>query len=511
MDLVQENPVRDNREKKLKITLGIVLTLIFILIVAAVVIYFYAQNVEKSQLKISIDGIVKKQLNKESLSESIVSDNSEDFLISVKNIANELGYKYYDGGYKEYTQDTTSGYVDNSLEIASFSANSNKIVKYSDLDKDANPQTFTTDNSIEYKAGTIFADFVGLERIFNLQIKYDKSKNLISISSLPYLVKQVEAGNSKAYYESETDKRIQFNNEKAILSNLYVVKDESSGLIGVDTAKDNSYVKLLDAKYKSVEYNELTENFKVTTTDGKYGIIGKDASVKVTPAYSNIVEIDEKAGLYLVDNGNSQEVINNKGKIIVYPQYKQIGLSDTYDDLNVTNKYLLFDELIPVLNLENKWGFINKSGEQVIDFLFDGVGCARSSQRVGTKGLIIIPEMEAIILEVDSNVGNLKTKKYGIVDKTGQQLTEFTADYAYSSTVKNETTYYISIQEQPYDILALWNQSKNAATSSTNTTKNSNTTSNSNVQSNNKVQEETEENEQSEETEESEPSVRLVD
>ena len=51
MDLVQENPIRDNREKKLKITLGIVLTLIFILIVAAVVIYFYAQNVEKSQLK----------------------------------------------------------------------------------------------------------------------------------------------------------------------------------------------------------------------------------------------------------------------------------------------------------------------------------------------------------------------------------------------------------------------------------------------------------------------------
>lgn len=142
-----------------------------------------------------------------------------------------------------------------------------------------------------------------------------RAKNLISISSLPYLVKQVEAGNSKAYYESETDKRIQFNNEKAILSNLYVVKDESSGLIGVDTAKDNSYVKLLDAKYKSVEYNELTENFKVTTTDGKYGIIGKDASVKVTPAYSNIVEIDEKAGLYLVDNGNSQEVINNKGKL----------------------------------------------------------------------------------------------------------------------------------------------------------------------------------------------------
>lgn len=312
------------------------------------------------------------------------------------------------------------------------------------------------------KGENLYISSKGLSRAFNLNISYDASTNTVIIQTLPYLTTYYEGAITTASLEkSKFSDQVKFNNEKAILNNLIVVQDEGTTLYGVDLISSNGTLNsVISPRYTQVEYMEGTEDFIVTTEDKKVGIIGSDGITKVRPDYDKIEIIDKDAGLYLVTSSNKQGVINSNGKIIIHQDYDTIGLSaNSYDDANVTNRYLLFGNAIPV-SLNEKWGLIDKNGETIVPVEYDGIGCKEvpDTGNRNTNSVVVIPDIKGIVIEVDDGNQNNSTvtRKYGIISNLGEPMINIVLDNVYSTTIADVTTYYVTFQNQALDIVNWW-------------------------------------------------------
>ncbi len=473
MDLMQENPVENKKKNGLKVSLIIIVVLIILLLIAGAGVWIYSKKLASQTFKVNLDGIYNSKL---ASSESLFVIENGKVYTSISGIAEYIGYKVYPGGYNEYTQDTTKCYVTNSKEIVTFEAGSSKIRKYPLLDKNAESQIFDIEDEIISKGNSLYINESGFKRAFNSILLYNKEKNTLTLQTLPYIVSYYAKQYKNSAITSNTveDSTI-FNNQKALLYNLLVIKDTDSNLYGVAKLEDPTNL-IISARYTRIEYMEGINDFIVKTEENKVGIIGNDGITKVKPAYDEIQELDKNIGLYLVTSGSKQGVINQNGKIIIYQDYDQIGLDANSGDNNITNRYLLYNNCIPVM-ANKKWGLIDKDGNKILPLEYDGLGCKlTSSQTTGnTNGIVLIPEIEGIVVEKDTKEQNTTVKKYGIVSSTGTPMINIVLDTAYATTVENKTTYYMSVQNQVIDIVNYWyEQKKQENTNNTNISNNAN-------------------------------------
>lgn len=457
MDLMQENPIKENKVSKFKLSFIIVIVLIIILIIAAVCIYFYTQKLKAELFKVNIDGIASTRASNE---EGLFLIENGKVYTSISGICPYVSYNYYRGGYGQFSEDRTKCYVNNSKEIVTFSSGSNEIMKYPSSGEQA--QTFEIDEDVILRGETLYVSEEGLERAFNLVIRYYSENNTVNISTLPYLTAYYERIILNASLEkSGFNELVNFNNEKALLDNFVVIKDEDTNLYGVAQLSTTGQTStLITPRYTQVEYMEGTRDFVVTTEERKVGIIGSDGMTKVKPDYDSINIIDRNAGLYLVANNNKQGVINSNGKIIIHQDYDSIGLDQgSYDDPNVTNRYLLFDNCIPV-KLNDKWGLIDVNGEIIAQVEYDGIGC-KNVGNTGVKnsyGSVVIPDIKGIVVKINNIGEDGKTiiEKYGIISSSGEPMIKMELDNAYMTTVADVNTYYVTFQNQSIDIVNWW-------------------------------------------------------
>ena len=452
MDLLQENPIKENKTKKLRNSLIVVGVLIVILIIAAIGIYIYSLQVAKDQFKVYVDGTRVSSIE----NNEVFYLRDDKMFVSINDIANVIGYRVYNGEYRQYSEDTTSGYATNSKELVTFSAGATSIRKYPQLGN-SESQQFELDEAILARGSKLYMSQQGLARAFNLVFVYNKNTNTVQITTLPYLSASYEKNVTNcSLSESKLSEEIIFNNQKALLYNLIVVKDANTGLFGVSMSENGTVKNVITERYTSVEFIEGINDFIVKTDDGKYGIIGNDGITKVKPQYTNIQEIDKDEGLYLVESNGKPGVVNQSGKIIIYQDFDGIGLEGTITDGNVTNRYLLYGSVIPVQK-NKKWGLYNKNGEQILPVEYDGIGCSINVNQTNSVGVTLIPEMdEAIVISKDEKVDNNTVKKYGIVSSTGNSLINIVADSVYATTLQNKTTYYVNVQNQVIDIVNFW-------------------------------------------------------
>lgn len=470
MDLMQENVPQPKKENKgIKIWLIIVVVLIILLLITAVLLWMYSQKLQKDAFKVTIDGVYSTK----------ASNKNELFLIqngkvytSIEEICGYIGYQYYPGGYRQYAEDKTKCYVTNSKEIVTFAYSSNEIVKYPVNNLNSEPQTFEISEEVASKGNRLYINEDGLKKAFNVLIDYDAETNNVRIATLPYLVNYYETNIAGASIEnSEFEDYVKFNNGKALLKNLIIMQDENTKLYGVSQINNNEATnQIITARYTKIEYMEGVGDFIVTSEDKKVGIIGSDGITKVRPEFDKIQEIDKDIGLYLVTSNNNQGVINRNGKIIVPQDYDSIGLDAEYEDKNITNKYILYGNCIPV-KLNNKWGIIDKEGNKIIPVEYDGIGCKVTSATgiKNTNGIILIPEIKGIVLEKDFEQDRNIIKKYGIINYKGEPITDFILDSAYMTTVENITNYYVTVQNQTIDIVDYWYKEMTKTDQGTNT------------------------------------------
>ena len=450
MDLMENIP-ENNKKKVTRVKIGfiIVIILIILLMIAAGAIWIYSQKILSEQFKFNLDG--KRQSN---YSDNLFLFQNDKVYISIREIAPLLGYNVYNGGYGEYTEDKAKCYINNSKEIVSFETNSDKIYKYSAV-ADSEGQSFELDSSIIASGSNMYISSNGLIRAFNVMFNYNIASNEISIFSLSYLANYYSEKISNAAITSNTSglsESVLYNNQKALLYNLIVIKDDTTKQYGV-ASLDTPTNAIIGTRYSSIEFMEGSNDFIVKTSENKMGIIGSDGITKVKLEYDNIKELDKNLGLYLVTSNNKQGVVNSNGKIIVYQDYDQIGLSNTISDSNVTNKYILMDNCIPVKR-NNKWGLIDINGNEIASLQYDGFGCdADTTVDSRYSDVLIIPDLNGIVVELDEVSGNTKTPKYGVIKSDGTLFINIVLDSIYSVTTQGETTYYATFQGQVLDLV----------------------------------------------------------
>ena len=459
MDLLEENPMKENKTKKLRNSLIVVIILIVVLVIAAAGIYVYSVKIKKDIFKVYVDNARIASIE----NEDVFYIRDDKVFISIKDIADKIGYRIYNGEYKQYTEDTTSCYATNSKELVTFSSGAKNIRKYPQLG-DSESQQFDLNEAILSRGGKLYIDSEGLKRAFNVVFTYTKSTNTVQITTLPYLSSSYEKSiENCSLSESELPEDVIFNNEKALLYNLVVIKDPDTKKFGISSYKDGNLENIITERYISIEFIEGMNDFIVQTDDKKYGIIGQDGLTKVKPQYDKISEIDKDEGLYLVESNSKPGVVNQSGKIIVYQDYDQIGLDGTITDGNVTNRYLLYGSLIPVRK-EKKWGLINKNGDTILPIEYDGIGCNEKITESNSIGVVLIPNMdEGIVIQKNQVVERETVKKYGIINSRGEGIMNIVADSIYATTLENKTTYYVNVQNQIVDIINFWLENKEKA------------------------------------------------
>ncbi len=472
MDFNKANDFEKEKQSNKKI-LVIAVTLIVILAIAATSIYFYTANARKKLLKVYINAVNWSRygdttvVDKKRLAGNSVIKEGNKYYFAIKDFAEVAGFNFYRGD--RTTEEETKAYIENNSERVTFVSGSKEIRKYyltssysSGKNSNLTSQVFNIDDTILFKNGKLYISENGIGRAFNVLFKYNQSSNNIQIYTLEYFY-SLMSGQIKDLFKvnsnTNNESKVVIDNKKALLYNYVINYDEATGLYGMALLSDPTKL-IISKKYKQIDYVEGSDDFIVTTVDGKVGILGKDSLAKVDPKYDSIENIDLNAGLYLVKLYEKYGVVTQMGKIVVSVDYDQIGLDSNIDDKNLTSRYLLYDNCIPV-KLLGKWGFYDKNGNKIVDTEYDSIGCYRVQNADGNaQPLVIIPDLNGIVLGKKFESANKSSSQilYGIVDKTGQMIINLGAESIYKVVFNNNTSYNYYNTGQSIDIVKAWRE-----------------------------------------------------
>ncbi|MCI9063655.1 MAG: WG repeat-containing protein [Clostridia bacterium] len=243
----------------------------------------------------------------------------------------------------------------------------------------------------EYKKITNFGDDYKKGYI---TINKDGKYGLTSYSGTQILENKYDKINkvySENYFVIEKDGKQEVidTNGKTILSKGYdKIKQVTSS--GVVFTKGSKYgVMDYDGKVKiKAEYKDLKEintDIFVAKTDKKYGIIDLEGKTKVAFDYNDIY-YNSESGIYVAEDSNFNSSIMDKEfntkltgilaelntdsgymKIKVDDQYKYYNFK--FEEKNVADIYT--SNNIFVSKKDGKYGFVNKQGEVVVDYIYD--------------------------------------------------------------------------------------------------------------------------------------------
>lgn len=466
MDLLnEEQNEKDNKGRKIVIG-AIIFTIILIIIVAVLILIL--QQAENNKLKLNVDGKSRTMLS----GLMITDENTGTRFFSISKVASLVGYEFYNGEYKQYSEDKTKCYVECKDELAMFELNSNTIYKNNTEDK-LNFDAYKMDNTVISYNNELYAALQSIQTAFNTKITYRQGNNTIYFQTLPYLIKTYE---SQATINGYTDISKDFTTQKTLIKNMLVVNKD--GKYGVVSTVDFS--RIIGIKYDSIKYLENTEEF-IVTSDQKTGTLSLDGETKIGLRYDDVNLIDGQAGLYYVKNDNLYGVLNKNGKVLVYIEYDDIGIDRKVFPLyNFKNNLFLYENCIP-LKKGNKWGLADKNGNIIVSFEYDQLGYAELEEiaidtgknTVGNaivvptvkeksiNNVVVIPEIEGIV------VG--KNNKYGVVSSVGKVIIPCEYDKIYSITNEGKDEYYLERNNKTTKLNELLNQNATNTNQPTNT------------------------------------------
>lgn len=445
MNFVEDNVTEDDKKtKKIMITLGVVLV---ILLIVSIVLIILIGNLQSQQFKFKVD----TKATELSTADLFVFEEDKVY-VSIKDLASIVGYKYYNGGYKQYSEDNNSCYIESSEEICTFESGSNKIYKtpVDELDY----SFFTIEQPVKVINDKLYVIASGMEIASNIQLYYDKELNEIDIYTLPYLT-DFYINN----YEYSAIKE-NFNNQKAILYNLLVVQNTKNtdssynerdlryGIITLDGAE------VVGTKYTNIEFIESTKEFLVTTDENKVGIVTASGETKVKPQYDALKQIDKDLNLYLATSNDKKGVIEKNGKILIYLEYDSIGInSKEFESSNIKNPYVLYSKVIPV-EQNGRYGLYDVKGNVVIPLEYDGLGCISNTRNLNS--CVTVPDVEGIVFARNYEIEKYKKiTLYGVLSPEGKTLVPAGLESIYY-VVNNGREEYTMISypdQKSYDVI----------------------------------------------------------
>lgn len=448
MDIIGTN--MEEKQRKSKKAMIIITALIVFLLIVSIALFVSIYYLKEAQFKFNIDG---KAISTKTMQTDLFLYEGDNVYISLPDIAELIGYKYYNGGYKQYTEDKNQCYLEGTNEVVTFENKESKIYKtpIDDLDY----TYFTIDEPIKKSTnGKLYISAKGLNLACNLQFVYSKEKNEIKIYTLPYLTNlYVTTYKNAAISEN-------FNNQKALLYGLLVVQnvDNTERTSSNDNIRygihnlDNK--EIVGMKYTDIEFNEGSEEFIVKTEENKVGIITSEGDTKVSPQYDALKQIDKDLNLYMATSNNKKGVIEKNGKILIYLEYDEIGIDSTQFPTNdIKNKYILFNNAIPVKQ-NGMWGMFNIKGEKILPVEYISLGCISGrGSNSNTNNILIIPDVKGIVVCKQYDLDNEKHQYYGVVNSKGKELIGTGLDSIYSVIANGQEQYTMIYKGDSYDVI----------------------------------------------------------
>lgn len=437
------------KQKKNKKIMKIIIALIVLLLIISIGLFITIYYLKAQQFKFYTDG---KLISNSAISSDLFVFEDNKVYVSLKDISEIIGYNYYNGGYKQYTEDTTKCYLECTNEVVTFERDSNKIYKTPTDEVDYT--YFTLDEPIKRINGKLYITSKGLGTACNLQMGYDQESNKMVIYTLPYLTTYYTAQYSNAAIEGS------FNNQKALLYGLLVVQN----IENTDKATNNKDIRygihnlnneeIVGNKYINIEFIEGTQEFIVKTIENKVGIITSDGTTKVSPQYDTLKQIDKDLNLYMVTNNGKSGVIEKNGKILIYLEYEQIGIDiSKFPTNDIKNKYILFDNAIPVKQ-NGKWGLYDITGNLILPIEYINLGCiSKTSADKTLNNILIIPEVEGIVVCKQFYIDSDTREYYGIYSSTGKMLVPEALETVYSITASGKEEYTMINAGNSYDVI----------------------------------------------------------
>ncbi len=435
---------KEQKNKKMMRWIIIMIIILLLISIALGIVIFY---LKEQAFKFTIDG---QNISSSQIASDLFVFEGEEVYVSIRDIAPLLGYRVYNGGYKQYTEKSNQCYVENDNEVCTFENNSTKI--YKNEPETVDYEYFDLSLPVKTMNNKLYTTMEGISLGCNVTMSFDKEKNRMTIYTLPYLVE---------YYTTNMTQPvalIDFQNQKALRYGLVVVQnvleDSSSSNIryGIYSTEGQ---EIVGTKYSAIEFVEGNQEFIVTTAEGKVGILTADGDTKVNPQYDSLKQIDKNLNLYLAEVNERYGVIERNGKILIYPEYSQIGIDATdFPSNDIKNQYILYDNAIPVQR-DGKWGLYDVRGNMILPIEYAGFGCIANSSSVQTlNNLLLIPEIKAIVVSRTYTVGDNHTETYfGLVNYLGKELIMPALTTIYSVTENNRDTYSMIYNGNTMDVI----------------------------------------------------------
>lgn len=431
MNIIDETFNEKKINNKGKKAPKIILALIILLVIGIIAVVVGMAYIDKSTLKVYVDDTRNDNVK------NMLVFEGDTIYVPIRDIAEYLGYKSYNGDYAEKSEEKNKCYVEGENEVATFSLNSNKIYKI-ETSSGATYQYYYCKKPVKSINGKLYVSSDGIEEAFNISFINETDKYRIRIYTMPILISSYKKSVLDWGYEEMSNI---FNNQKSIFINrLIVSKEKNKSKMGI---VDLDGKIIAEPKYDNITYLPETEDFLVTSNK-KVGVMSKDGTLKVQIVYDDIDLMDKDAGLYLAKRENKYGIVDIKGNVKLYIQYDQIGIDIvSYAKNEIKSKYLLVDNLIPVKK-DGLWGLFNKSGKQIVDFQYDGFGYVATSNK-DAFNLLVIPDYNVMVTK--------KNNKYGLINSSGVEIVPTSADDIYMTIDSDKKYYYLNILDKKYDVI----------------------------------------------------------
>jgi len=406
-----EQNIKKGMSTSSKVLLGIIIFMLLIIVMLTILL----MNTKETSFDIYIDGKITTSVDKTSLLTTI----NDKRYVDIQQFSEIVGYEYHKGEYKSAIIENDKCYVEADKETASFYLNENKVYKLPINKQSEQYEEYIISNPIQEKNGVMYATTEAISKAFNVLIS--ETIDEFKIYTLDYLISVYNTEVIDWGYTAIEEQS--FENQKALLYDCLIVKKEGGLYKIIDT--NNTKEIVLD-RYTAIEFYENTQQFFVTDSSNKVGIVNLDGTIQIEPMYDSISLLSKEYGLYIVEQDKKYGVISSKGKSIIYPEYDNIGLTN---NSTVDNKYLLLNELIPVCK-DKKWGAFNVDGKLILNTEYDEFGYNLNSIEVNgvkevVQPIVVIESVNGIIVKRDS--------KYGLFDVKGKELVQIIVDGIYAA------------------------------------------------------------------------------
>lgn len=404
-------------KKRMKKSSIVLLAIILCVLLIIIVLLMVLTNTKQKVFKISVDGKSISNVNEKTLLTTI----EETTYINIEKFSKIVGYEYHKGEYKATIIEENKCYVEGKEETASFYLNDNKIYKLPTGKQGEQYQEYFIEKPIIQINGQMYASIEAISKACNVLI--EEKVNEFKIYTLDYLIGLYNTNVIKWGYAEIKEQSLE--NKKALLYGCLVVKKNEGLYKIIDT--NNTKEIVLD-RYTSIQFLENTQDFFVTDSLNKVGVINIDGTTKIETKYDSISLLSKEYGLYIVKQEDKYGVVSSDGRSVIYPEYDSIGITNS----NFENaKSLILNELIPVCK-EQKWGAFNKEGKLIIGLEYEEFGYSSNSIQINgvkelVKPLLYIEQANGIIAKKDN--------KYGLLNvATGKAMIPVVVEGIYAIT-----------------------------------------------------------------------------